>query len=139
MKENIDEELIRRIEEVIQKRDSVISSTKKMYVLNENIEIIHKEFDTDHDPDSLGNYPVKSETNIKIDANGKAEVNNELKSGSEENIKKKDDIQKNKKQEVIIEDDKKESSASKWLFSFILLVVAVLGFVFMKQLGFFSK
>lgn len=136
---SIDEHYIEKIEKFIEKRDSMISVKNSLYWLSENIEIIEREFDTDHEPDSAGNYPIKKETITKIDKDGKAEITEKDNSGSNTNAGVKKDSKTDKTEEIKTTDETKENASFKYLIIFGILVVVTVIIVFLRQLGVFRN
>lgn len=135
----LNERYIKKIEAFIQQRDSLSIERNKLYRLNEAIEIIEREFDTNHEPDSLGNYPIIKETVTKIDRESSEEATEKEKSVSDKktNIDEEEDLKK--KEDVKIKDEVKENSSFKYLIIFFILVVITVIIVFVKQGGFFRK
>lgn len=135
----LDEELIRKIEYFIQQRDSIVSSRKEIYHLNECVEIIERQFDTTHAPDSLGNYPVINEKITNINKKGDSIIEEDKKQVSDTDIAVEDNSKEKKKQDVVVDNEVKENKSFTYLIWFSILVVVVIILVFLKQLGIFRK
>lgn len=135
----IDEELIRKIEQIISCRDSIIISKKTFFDFSQITEVVEFEFDTDAPPDSSGNYPIKRKIVTKKDTTGEVKQEEDTKEGADINIKTEDNTTSIKKEGTTTKTEVKQSSSFKWFFITMSLVVLFVILIFLKRVGFFGN
>lgn len=132
---SLDEERIRRIENMIEEQQRIVSTWVDKSELFKNVEIIERFFDTSSEPDSSGKYPIKKEVVTKKESGKKNDIEGKIEEDVKIDSSTIDEIKEDVSQNSELKEEKKESKISIYLFCFVTLFVVVRIILLVKKFG----